>query len=295
MNFGATPNPQSSTPNLPRNNLGKAANTGSFFSDIFNKYWAILLIILALFVAMVIYHKVIGYYIDMGWKRLWKMMGRGESVEVIVGDEAEDAKPILDMSAKPINTSAPPPQVMPKADERPLGIPGAIDKSLEAIMPSLTAQTPKEVFNVSRNIYTFNDAAAVCAAMDSELATFEQVQEAHKNGADWCNYGWVKGQMAVYPTQKETWEKLQKGSPEYRNVCGQPGVNGGYFDNPELRFGVNCYGLKPPKSAVDELNESSVALPQNPEEIEFEKRVQRYRDQLNTMTVLPFSRGKWTV
>ena len=53
--------------------------------------------------------------------------------------------------------------------------------------------------------------------------------------------------------------------------------------------------MKPPKSAVDELNESSVSLPQNPEEIEFEKRVQRYRDQLNTMTVLPFSRGKWTV
>ena len=294
MNFGATPNPPPSTPNLPRNNVGKAANAGGIFSDIFNKYWAILLIILVLFIAIVIYHKVIGYYIDMGWKRLWKMIGRGDSVEVIVGDEAEDAKPILDMSAKPINTAAPPPAVMPKADERPLGMPGAIDKSLEAIMPSFTAQTPKEVFNVSRNIYTFNDAAAVCAAMDSELATFEQVQEAHKNGGDWCNYGWIKGQMAVYPTQKETWEKLQKGSPEYRNVCGQPGVNGGYFDNPELRFGVNCYGMKPPKSAVDELNESSVSLPQNPEEIEFEKRVQRYRDQLNTMIVLPFSRGKWT-
>jgi hypothetical protein len=293
MNFGATPNPPPTTPNLPRNNVGKA--TTSFFSDVFTKYWAILLIILVLFVAIVIYHKVIGYYIDIGWKKLWIMMGRGDSVEVIVGDEAEDAKPILDMSAKPINTSAPPPSVMLKADERPLGIPGAIDKSLEAIMPSLTAQTPNEVFNVSRNIYTFNDAAAVCAAMNSELATFEQVQEAHKDGADWCNYGWVKGQMAVYPTQKETWEKLQKGSPEYRNVCGQPGVNGGYFDNPELRFGVNCYGLKPPKSAVDELNESSVALPQNPEEIEFDKRVQRYRDQLNTMIVLPFSRGKWTV
>ena len=71
-------------------------------------------------------------------------------------------------------------------------------------------------------------------------------------------------------------------------------MNGGYFDNPDLRFGVNCFGKKPAKTDTDELNQSSVALPQSAEEIEFEKRVQRFRDQLNTLTVLPFSRGKWT-
>ncbi len=100
--------------------------------------------------------------------------------------------------------------------------------------------------------------------------------------------------MALYPTQKSTWEKLQKGSPEYRSACGRPGVNGGYFDNPELRFGVNCYGVKPPRSETDELLESQVALPPSTGEIEYEKKVMKFREQLNTITVLPFSRGKWT-
>lgn len=99
--------------------------------------------------------------------------------------------------------------------------------------------------------------------------------------------------MALFPTQKETWEKLQAGAPEYRSACGRPGVNGGYFDNPELRFGVNCYGVKPPQSATDEMLESEVALPQSAEEIEFEKKIQKFRDQLNTSTVLPFRHGKW--
>jgi Na+-transporting methylmalonyl-CoA/oxaloacetate decarboxylase gamma subunit len=57
-----------------------------------------------------------------------------------------------------------------------------------------------EVFNISKNVYTFNDAAAVCAAAGAELATYDQVKAAYDKGADWCNYGWIIGQMAVYPT-----------------------------------------------------------------------------------------------
>jgi hypothetical protein len=156
-----------------------------------------------------------------------------------------------------------------------------------------TALSGSEVFNIGQNIYTFNDAAAVCAAADAELATYEQVKAAYDKGADWCNYGWIKGQMAVYPTQKSTYEKLQKGAPEWRNACGVPGVNGGYFDNPELRFGVNCYGVKPAQKASDEILDSQVALPQTPAEIEFEKHVQRFRDQMDTVSVLPFTKGQW--
>jgi hypothetical protein len=74
----------------------------------------------------------------------------------------------------------------------------------------------------------------------------------------------------------------------------RPGVNGGFFDNPELRFGVNCYGVKPPRNATDELLESQVALPPTTAEIEFDKKVQKFREQLNTITVLPFHKGQWT-
>ena len=37
---------------------------------------------------------------------------------------------------------------------------------------------------------------------------------------------------------------MQK-DPKTKFNCGKPGINGGYFDNPKLRFGINCYGIKP--------------------------------------------------
>ena len=109
---------------------------------------------------------------------------------------------------------------------------------VNAILPMGT----KEVFNVSTNEYTYYDAEPLCRALGAELATYDQVQTAWNKGADWCNYGWAKGQVAIYPTQKETWDKLQGGPQDEHTACGEPGVNGGYFDNPEMRFGVNCYG-----------------------------------------------------
>ena len=37
--------------------------------------------------------------------------------------------------------------------------------------------------------------------------------------------------MALFPTQYEHWEHLQK-IKGHENDCGRPGVNGGYIDNP---------------------------------------------------------------
>jgi len=99
--------------------------------------------------------------------------------------------------------------------------------------------------------------------------------------------------MVVFPISKDTYEKLQKSAPEYRNACGHPGVNGGYVNNPELHFGVTCAGACPPQSATDELLESQVALPPTTNEIEFNKKRQKFREPLATMTVLPFSRAQW--
>ncbi len=176
-----------------------------------------------------------------------------------------------------------------KPSERPGGMPGASDPStLEKIGEHLSQRS--EVFNVSRNIYTYNDASAVCRSLGADLATYEQVKEAYDHGADWCNYGWVKGQMAVYPTQRETWDKLQKGPDSSKGACGQVGINGGYFDNPELRFGVNCFGAKPSKRETDAIS-NELQLPKSSEEVEFDKKVQRFRDQLDQVNILPFNRG----
>lgn len=250
-------------------------------SSFFNKFWIVILLILIVFVCIVIYHKTIGYYLDMGWNRIHTMIMGRDSVDIDIGDGAVDA------SLKPMES-------MPAASQRPPGMPGATPDG-PPFLSSLSIGGPrKEVFNISRNIYTYGDASAVCSAVGADLATYDQVKESHAKGADWCNYGWTKGQMAVYPTQTSTWEKLQKGSPEYRNACGRPGVNGGYFDNPELRFGVNCYGIKPPRNETDEMLESQVALPLSTDEIEYDKKVQKFREQLATLTVLPFKRGQWT-
>lgn len=183
-------------------------------------------------------------------------------------------------------------------EERPSGFPGAEEKSgfAQKAVRSLSSifGPDNEVFNVNRNIYTYDEAAPVCKAMGAELATFEQVQTAQRYGADWCNYGWVKGQMAVFPTSETTWNKLQTGPKEYRFSCGKPGMNGGFFDNPELRFGVNCFGPRPNKKDKDELMfDSDAGVPPTAEQVEFDKKVQKFRDQMENITVLPWSRDKW--
>lgn len=207
----------------------------------------------------------------------------------------------------------PPAGSMPfNPDERPSGMPGARESTNEELKEKKKKLMKRrkskryededdeeeentEVFNVNRNLYTYEEAAPLCKAMGAELATYEQVSRAQKKGADWCNYGWTKGQMAVYPTSKKTWNKLQKGPPEHRNSCGKPGVNGGFFDNPELRFGVNCFGERPVKKDSDELlNDSNVAGPPTADQIEFDKKVGKFREQLSNVSVLPWNRKKWT-
>jgi len=263
--MGSTPAPVSS-------NISSVPFSFSFSS------MSVVAVIVCVFLALVMYHKTVGYYLDMGWNKMYERILGRQHVEVDLGD-AGIVTPVL----------------TPDPKDLPLGVPGAKEEQ-QLIQDTLDRVLPQgnEVFNVSRNIYTYGDASAVCTALGAELATYEQVKSAYDDGADWCNYGWVKGQMAVYPTQQKTWKKLQKGSPEYRNACGNPGINGGYFDNAELRFGVNCFGKRPPKNATDELLESQVALPPSAEEIEYNKKVQKFRDQLNTISVLPFNRSQWS-
>lgn len=153
----------------------------------------------------------------------------------------------------------------------------------------------QQVFNISKNSYTYYDAEPLCKALGAELATYEQVKQAYAQGADWCNYGWTKGQMAVYPTQQDTWEKLQSGPEDQRNSCGRPGLNGGFFDNPELRFGVNCYGVKPEQKDHDATAVASgVGAPLSPGALEVDKKVAKYRGEANSIAILPWNTQNWS-
>jgi hypothetical protein len=111
-------------------------------------------------------------------------------------------------------------------------------------------QSKNEVFNISNNIYTYDEAKSVCSVFGARLATYDDIEDSYKNGGEWCNYGWSDGQMAYFPTQKSTWLNLQS-DPKTKNNCGRPGINGGYMGNPKLKFGVNCYGVKPAPTEAD--------------------------------------------
>jgi hypothetical protein len=161
---------------------------------------------------------------------------------------------------------------------------------IEKILPSGGSS---EVFNVSKNTFNYYDAEPLCKALGAELATYEQVKSAWEKGADWCNYGWVKGQTAVYPTQKETWTKLQAGPEDQRGSCGVPGLNGGFFDNPEMRFGVNCYGPKPEQSQHD-ATDAATGIPMSPEALEINRKVAEFRTEAPSLGIMPFNTNKWS-
>jgi hypothetical protein len=163
---------------------------------------------------------------------------------------------------------------------------------VEKILPSGTVN---EVFNVSQNDFTYYDAEPLCKALGAELASYEQVKKAWNKGADWCNYGWVKGQMAVYPTQKETYDKLQMGPPDQQDACGTVGMNGGYFDNPEMRFGVNCYGKKPSQSAHDQAQLMEEGkIPKSPDELKVDQMMREFKKEADSLYIKPFNNDKWS-
>ena len=162
--------------------------------------------------------------------------------------------------------------------------------------PSLKMR--KQVFHIPASVYDYDNAKALCQAYGANLANIDQMEEAHKSGAEWCSYGWSDNQMILYPTQKSTWEELQKSTdPAKKNSCGRPGINGGYMENASMKAGVNCYGSKP------ELNPASSKLMSTIQNYEagkmidplHEARVQQMKSKINDVVVAPFNKGAWSL
>jgi hypothetical protein len=154
-----------------------------------------------------------------------------------------------------------------------------------------------EVFNISNNIYTYNDAKEVCSIYGAKLATYDQVEHAYNKGGEWCNYGWSEGQLALFPTQKSTWSKLQ-GSEHTKNQCGRPGINGGFMENEQMLFGVNCFGKKPQASDKEikmmQANQD-IHIPNTPENAEKKAKLDFLKKNKDTLLVVnSFKRGDWS-
>jgi hypothetical protein len=271
-----------------RNSTSVASNSGSASSGsvvaatagFLSGWGGILLILVALVILFAVYYQTIGYYIQLGWEKLKWSHDRGEKIEIDVpGPISAQLTPASASSSAGASISA--------------SLSGAINRlesDVEAALGSVgVGPDAKQVFNISRNLYTFSEAEPVCRAFGAELATYDQVKDAYQNGADWCNYGWVKGQLAIYPTQKDTYEKLQHGPEDQRMSCGLPGVNGGYFPNAEQRFGVNCYGPRPAESALDERTQM-----ESQNTTEFDREVNHFRAIRDSIAVSPWSEKQWS-
>lgn len=160
-------------------------------------------------------------------------------------------------------------------------------------MIQLPVQQKPQVFNIPENVYDYENAKALCTAYDSRLATYKEVEDAYENGGEWCNYGWSEGQMALFPTQQNTFDNLQK-IKGHENDCGRPGVNGGYIANPNVMFGVNCYGKKPKmKKEEEELMENVTPYPVTEEDLQFQRQVNTYKTKINDILVSPFNYKSW--
>jgi hypothetical protein len=170
----------------------------------------------------------------------------------------------------------------------------AVEKKSEDAVPS----GPKEeVFNVSNNLYNYEDAKAVCRAMGSRLATYDEIEASYMGGAEWTSYGWSEGQHAYFPTQKATWARLQE-LKGHEHDLGRPGVNGGYFANPNVRLGVNCYGVRPQITAADQAlmdAKKNRVVPKTAEERELDKKVEFWKANKDKLLVLSsFNNNKWS-
>lgn len=215
-------------------------------------------ILIVLFIIIIMFRQQIATGFEMAWQKIKEFLGF--------------SKPAV---------QPPPPEFIPEAQFFQQG-------AIEKVLPGR-----KEVFNVAQNKYTYSDAEPLCKAFGAELATYDQVKDAWQKGADWCNYGWVKGQAAVFPTQESTFNNLQAGPEDQRMACGVPGVNGGYFDNPELRFGVNCYGSKPSENEADARNIMAQNGDLTPQALQFDREVLKYKSEMGQIPVNPFKPGTW--
>jgi hypothetical protein len=158
---------------------------------------------------------------------------------------------------------------------------------------------PYEVFHISENKYTYREAKAVCRALGAKLATYEQIEDAYKNGADWFNYGWSEGQYAYFPLQVETWKKIQEELEGGEKSCNnnimgklRPGIAGGYFANPHLKFGINCYGIKPPQRSIDQI--AKPHIPRSALDIGMDKKVEYYKKHLDQISIDSFNSNEWS-
>ena len=165
----------------------------------------------------------------------------------------------------------------------------------QEIAPVPEIEIKKQVFHIPGNNYTYDNADALCKAYGARLATYSEVEDSYKNGAEWCSYGWSDRQLALFPTQKDTWNYLQT-VEGHENDCGRAGINGGYIANENVKFGANCYGYKPKITDTElDMMQTAPLYPRTLKDVEEEKRVDYWRRKIPEILVSPFNKNVWSL
>ncbi len=194
---------------------------------------------------------------------------------------------------------------------------------------SMKSELSDEVFQISNQMYSYDEAKCKCEAYGGRLATKAELTDAYNRGAHWCNYGWIDGGEAYYPVQqceldrkarlireynemlknhyrdprKYTWRMVnearnrmdREGALDY---CGDnAGLHGGKFNNLRTRFGATCFGPKPAGMAVREKEAKCAMSEAEKKKLEEAEREKRTRKVCNGKSaddkIAAFNPDKW--
>jgi len=172
------------------------------------------------------------------------------------------------------------------------GKPTELDVHVNTKKPKCDSKEKGEVFHIPNNKHTYDKARSVCSKYNARLATYSEVENAYNDGANWCSYGWSDDQLALFPTQLDIYNGL-KLIPGHENDCGRPGVNGGFIDNVNVKFGVNCFGTKP--TETDEDTEYSKRLNLSYSPAIDQEELDKILKEKNDMIISPFNKDKWSI
>ena len=144
---------------------------------------------------------------------------------------------------------------------------------------------PKEVYQISGYIYSQDQAAGMCQTLGADVATYAQLDEAQKAGANWCSTGWVKdkgNRNAFYPITYQTEQGCGNGQSGIIDWIG----DNNWFQGtnvPGYSAAINCFGNKPANDAWNKLS-PSISIGDKG----------RLNGTVPGGSVLPFHKDKWS-
>ena len=161
-----------------------------------------------------------------------------------------------------------------------------------------------EVYVTNRNIWSYDDAEAVCKLQGGELASYEQLVEAAKDGANWCNLGWVKSdtsnpddpyKFAHFPVQRQHFNEVKKSNN--KDICGpiwndkyqdeQYSIQGGAYNKNKL-LAVNCYGPKRDPMIDEKYNMELIK--ESSYDPQLQNKMNQIKDEVEDLSLLPFNK-----